>query len=124
MSLNPPARVLVVDDNQDAADTTAMVLRLGGFAVRACYGGAEALAAAEGFRPQVCLLDFNMPGMDGDELAGRLRLLLGTGVILVALTAAKGAKAERRLAAAGFAGRLVKPADPAELLATAGRLAA
>lgn len=123
MSANTPVRVLVVDDSRDIADSTAMVLRLGGFAVRACYGGAEALAEAEGFRPQVCLLDFNMPGMDGDELALRLRTLLGGGAVLVAVTAARGAEAERRLAAAGFAGRLVKPADPAELLAV-GRLAA
>ena len=124
MSLNPTVRVFVVDDNPDVADSTAMVLLLGGFAVRASYGGAEALDAAAVFRPQVCLLDFNMLGMDGDELAVRLRALLGAGVILVAMTAARGADAERRLAAAGFAARLVKPADPAELLATTGRLAA
>ena len=73
MSSNPPVRVLVVDDNPDVADTTAMVLRLGGFAVRVCYDGVEALDEAGGFRPQVCLLDFNMPGMDGCEVAGRLR---------------------------------------------------
>ncbi len=66
-------RVLCIDGNHNVADSEAELLRLVGFEVRACYGGREALAEAAVFLPVVCLLYLNMPGMDGDELAMRLR---------------------------------------------------
>lgn len=72
-----PLRVLCVDDNRDVADSTAELLRLVGFEARACYDGPTALAEAAAFLPSVCLIDLNMPGMDGDELATRLRAQAG-----------------------------------------------
>ena len=58
----PPLRVLCVDDNRDAADSEAELLRVVGFDARACYDGPTALAEAATFRPGVCLIDLNMPG--------------------------------------------------------------
>jgi PAS domain S-box-containing protein len=66
-------RVLVVDDNRDAADSLALVLQLGGHEVRVANDGVAALALAETFRPSLALLDIGMPGMNGYELARRLR---------------------------------------------------
>src|SRR5262249_48981709 len=64
-----PLRVLVVDDHPDAADSLGAVLEMLDCPVRVCYDGATALAIAETFQPQVCLLDLMMPRMDGLELA-------------------------------------------------------
>ena len=69
----PPLRVLCVDDRRDCADSAAMLLRVMGFEARACYDGETALSLNESFRPGICFLDLNMPGMDGDEVASRLR---------------------------------------------------
>ena len=78
-------RVLVVDDNPDAADSLALVLRAAKQQVRTAYDGQSALTAADEFRPAVVLLDIGMPGMDGYETAARLRQQLPE-VRLVALT--------------------------------------
>src|SRR5438046_8649381 len=64
-----PLRVLAVDDNHDAADSLAILLRLLGHEVRTAYDGAQALAAAREFRPEVALLDLGLPGLDGLEMA-------------------------------------------------------
>jgi CheY-like chemotaxis protein len=69
----PSWRILVVDDNVDAADSLALMLRLAGQEVRAAYDGPTALAVAQAFRPQVFVLDLGMPGRDGYALARRLR---------------------------------------------------
>src|SRR5205823_1000103 len=83
----PPRRVLVVDDNVDAADSLALLLRLAGQEVRVAYDGPTAVLIARAFRPQVALLDIGMPGMDGYELARRLREQPDTArPVLVALT--------------------------------------
>ena len=66
-------RILCVDDNRDLADSEATFLTLAGYDARACYGGQAALELAQTFHPRVCLIDLHMPGMDGDELAIRLR---------------------------------------------------
>lgn len=85
-----PNRVLCVDDNRDAADSTALLLRTVGFEARACYSGEEALHEAQSYRPHVCFIDLNMPGMNGDELAIRLREQgRRRQVTLVALTATR-----------------------------------
>ena len=85
---NPPLRVLYVDDNRDAADTAVDLLRVCGFEPRASYNGPAALAEAASFRQSVCLIDLNMPGMDGVELAVRLRADAGgEPLVLVAVTA-------------------------------------
>lgn len=113
----PPLRVLCVDDNRDAADSTADLLRLVGFEARACYDGPAALAEAAHFLPGVCLIDLNMPGMDGDELASRLREQAGARpLVLVAVTAMGSDECRRRTEAAGFHLHLVKPVDPHDLL--------
>src|SRR5690242_15936654 len=76
----PPFRVLCVDDNRDCADSAALLLRTMGFEARACYDGQSALLANDAFRPALCFLDLNMPGMAGDELARVLReALRGAG---------------------------------------------
>jgi two-component system CheB/CheR fusion protein len=109
-----PRRILVVDDHVDAADSLAKVLsRLYRQEVRVAYDGPAALEAAGTFRPEVVLLDIGMPGMDGYEVARRLRALPGAeGMQLVALTG-WGQEADRqRTKEAGFEQHLVKPVDP------------
>ena len=69
----PTAQFLVVDDNRDAADSLAMLLRLQGAEVRVAYDGPSALDAARASRPDIVLLDIGMPGMDGFEIAAQLR---------------------------------------------------
>src|SRR5438045_6261142 len=92
-----PVRVLICDDNHDAADTLAALVRLLGYEVVVCYDGPSALAAAGSFRPDACLLDLLMPGVDGYELAGWLREQEGNRpILLVAVTACGEADAVRR----------------------------
>src|SRR6187551_2267400 len=109
----PRLRVLCVDDNQDATDSAVDFLRLVGFDAMACYDGPHALAAAREFAPDICLLDLNMPGMDGDELAGRLRdQAVDRPVLFIAVTARGDDESRRRTADAGFRLHLVKPVPP------------
>ena len=111
-----PLRVLCVDDNRDAADSEAMLLELHGCEVDVCYDGHSALAAALRFSPDVCLIDVNMPGMDGCEVARRLRSWRrGQPVYLIAVTAHGSDETREETAAAGFDLHLVKPADWDEL---------
>ncbi|HKB02888.1 MAG TPA: response regulator [Gemmataceae bacterium] len=113
----PPFRVLVVDDNRDAADSTAQLLTIAGFDARACYDGPSALAVADDFRPGICFLDLNMPGMGGEELALRLRDRAGgRPLVLAAVTAMSAPEFRERTAAAGFDLHLVKPVDPFQLV--------
>jgi DNA-binding response OmpR family regulator len=106
-----------VDDSPDIADSTADLLQVVGYEVRACYGSKAALAEAAAFRPDLCIIDLNMPGMEGDELAGRLRKQAGPiPVVLVAMTAMSDEKSVRRVREAGFALHLVKPVEPTRLL--------
>jgi CheY-like chemotaxis protein len=109
--------VLVVDDNHDQADSAAELFRLAGFEARACYDGPSALTLNREFLPDVCLLDLNMPGMDGDELAPRLReQTAGRPVLFVAVTAMGNDESRRRTEEAGFHMHLVKPVDPHDML--------
>jgi CheY-like chemotaxis protein len=118
----PLLRVLCVDDNRDTADSAAALLMVVGFEARACYDGASALIEATAFRPGVCLLDLNMPGMDGDELATRLRELADPPLVLVAITAMSIEACGRRITDAGIDLHLVKPVNPHELLAAVNQL--
>jgi CheY-like chemotaxis protein len=112
----PPLRVLVVDDNEDAADSLGTLLGMVGFVTRVCHDAASALAAAGAFRPEACVLDVTMPGTDGCELARTLRGGEGGGeLLLVAVTALGDEAALTRTAAAGFDLHLTKPADPQRL---------
>ncbi len=110
-------RVLVVDDNVDAAVSLARVLaRVFRQDVRVAHDGPSALAEAEGFRPEVVLLDIGMPGMDGFEVARRLRAAPGPPVaLLVALTGWGQESDRKRSKDAGFDRHLVKPIEPDEL---------
>jgi signal transduction histidine kinase/DNA-binding response OmpR family regulator len=111
-------RILVVDDNRDAADSLALVLRLMGHEVHVCHDGAGALAATRELRPEVVLLDIGLPEMDGYEVARRLRTdpeLNDT--LLVAITGYGQEQDLRRSREVGFDHHLVKPVDPATLAA-------
>jgi signal transduction histidine kinase len=111
-----PRRILVVDDNVDAATAMAAMLEIDGHRVEAAFDGASALDAAERFEPEVALLDIGMPGMDGHELARRLAARpWAKRLVLVAVTGWGQETDRRRSEAAGFAHHLVKPVDPADL---------
>jgi CheY-like chemotaxis protein len=117
-------RILVVDDNVDAARMTGLLLGLWGHDARTAHDGPAALAVAAGFRPDLVLLDIGLPGLNGYEVADRLRALPGLdGVKVVAVTGYGMDEDRRRSAAAGFAGHLVKPVEPAALGALVGRFA-
>ena len=110
-------RVLVADDNNDAADTLAMLLEMGGHEVRVARDGEEAVALAASFRPDAILLDIGMPRLDGYGACQRIRLLPGVGAaFIVALTGWGNESDKERARAAGFDRHLVKPVDPAQLL--------
>lgn len=109
-------RVLVVDDNADAAESLAMLLDLQGHTTRVALSGQEALEAVTEFRPDVALLDLGLPKLDGYELAARLRALPQLrGLRLVALTGYGRSEDRQRTRAAGFDDHLVKPVDLATL---------
>jgi two-component system OmpR family response regulator len=112
-------RVLCVDDNPDVAQLLVTFFNLSGCEARECLDGPAALAAAEEFRPHACVLDVNMPGMDGCELARRLRARLGVVVRLIALSGADGDEHVERVTAAGFDFSVTKPPDLNHLLALA-----
>jgi signal transduction histidine kinase/DNA-binding response OmpR family regulator len=105
-------RVLVVDDNADAAGTLAMLLRLGGHEVRVAHDGNAALEAARPFAPEVVLLDIGLPGLDGYEVARRMRSRPETaGALLVAVSGYGQEEDRRRSREAGFDHHLIKPVD-------------
>jgi PAS domain S-box-containing protein len=107
-----PARVLVVDDNLDAADTLTTFLEMLGLQVRSVHDGPDALPAARAFGPDVVLLDIGLPGMDGYEVARALRADPQVGrVRLIALTGWGAEEDRRRALAAGFDHHLTKPVD-------------
>jgi len=109
----PPRRVLVVDDNVDAADGLAMLLRLDGHDVRTVYHAEDVLEAAVTFAPDFALLDIGLPRVDGYEVARRLRAHPAAGRIrLVAITGYGQTNDIARAHAAGFDAHVVKPADP------------
>ncbi|MCI0699633.1 MAG: ATP-binding protein [Planctomycetia bacterium] len=106
-------RVLVVDDNQDAADSLAELLRLAGHDVQTAYNGTAALELARKHSVEVILLDLGLPGMSGHEVARRVREQAGQrSVMLIALTGWGQPEDRRRTQEAGFDHHLTKPADP------------
>ena len=115
-------RVLVVDDNVDAAESTAAFLRLEGHEVKAVHDGLQALASLKVFDPHVVVLDIGLPGLDGYAVARQLRERGDTNhVLLIALTG-YGQKEDRaRAAEAGFDYHYVKPADPRDIQAAIER---
>jgi PAS domain S-box-containing protein len=107
-------RVLIVDDNRDAADSLAMMLELDGHRTRTAYSPEAALEEARSFAPDLILLDIGLPRMDGYEVARRLRLAESRARV-VALTGYGQLADKERSATAGFVAHLVKPIDPAAL---------
>jgi CheY-like chemotaxis protein len=108
-----PCKIVVADDNRDSADTLAVLLELEGHDVRIARDGAQALNAIMFFRPHVALLDIAMPGMDGYEVARRVRAArLPEPVTLVALTGYGQIQDKVRAMAAGFDHHLLKPVAP------------
>jgi PAS domain S-box-containing protein len=109
-------RALVVDDNVDAADSLALLLRLGGYDVRTANDGPTALEIVPELRPEIVLLDIGLPGMNGYEVARQLRLMPACqGAVLIALTGYGQAEDRRRSQEAGIDHHLVKPVDPPTL---------
>jgi CheY-like chemotaxis protein len=103
-------RILIVDDNADAATTLAAVLEMAQHEVCVALDGPAALRLGESFRPQVVLLDIGLPGMDGYEVARELRRRPGTREALVIAVSGYGSEADRRRALeAGFDHHLTKP---------------
>jgi two-component system CheB/CheR fusion protein len=118
----PPRRILVVDDNDDAAESLAHLLALDGHHVRVARDGLTALDAAERLDPDVVLLDIGIPGMDGLEIARHLRSRRGPDALLLVATTGFGQPADRRRTAeAGFDHHLVKPVDPQAVQALLAR---
>jgi PAS domain S-box-containing protein len=112
----PRRRILVVDDNRDAADSLAMILRMMGHETCTAYDGLEALQAAVSFRPAVVLLDIGLPKMNGYEAARHIRQQpWGKGIALIALTGWGQEEDKRRALEAGFDHHLTKPVDAAAL---------
>jgi CheY-like chemotaxis protein len=116
-------RVLVVDDNVDAASTLAMVMDTQHLERRIEHDGASALRAADEFMPHVILLDIGMSGMDGYEVARRIRdNPRHAGVVLVAVTGWSHTLDRQRSQCAGFDHHVAKPVDIPSLLALLDRL--
>ena len=114
----PALRILVVDDNRDAADSAAMLLEMMGHEVRTAYDGEAGVQAAAEFCPQVALLDIGMPKMNGYEAARAIRQQPGGDrVRLVAVTGWGQDDDRLKSAAAGFDRHLVKPVNPPDLIA-------
>jgi len=111
------ARVLVCDDNVDAADTLAQLLQMYGFAVRVTYDGTSAKLAAEEFAPDAAVLDLGLADVPGEDVARWIRTQpWGRDLLLIAVTGWGQDEDRRRTTAAGFDHHLVKPVDPDELL--------
>jgi len=109
-------RIMVVDDNVDAASTLAMLLEAFGHQVTTLHAPEPAIDAARRILPQVCLLDIGLPGMDGNELARRLRAQPETAAAVLVAVTGYGQQADREQAmAAGFDHYLVKPIDTGKL---------
>jgi len=119
-----PYRILVVDDNRDASETLATLLRLTGHETRTAFDGKEAIAAAAQFRPDVVLLDIGLPRTNGYDVARHLRTQSwGRDAKLIALTGWGQDEDRRKSQEAGFDAHIVKPVDHAYLIQLLASLA-
>lgn len=118
-----PLRIMVVDDNRDAADSLGALLSLHGHHVRVAYDSLDAIESAGEFHPQVMLLDIGLPGLNGYETAQQVRQHpWGRNILLIAVTGWGQEEAKRRSWEAGFDSHLVKPVDPTVLVDLLGTL--
>ncbi|MEO6270508.1 MAG: ATP-binding protein, partial [Lautropia sp.] len=116
-NLQTRRRVLIVDDNVDAAESLGMLLTMKGHEVHVVHEGSAVRSEARAFRPDVALLDLGLPGRDGFEVARDLREAPDlAGVMLIAVTGYGQEEDRRKTRDAGFAFHLIKPVDVAELL--------
>jgi signal transduction histidine kinase len=116
LEMPPGRRILIADDNRDAADSLAFMLRVVGHEVRTAYDGEQAVQIADAFRPALALLDIGMPRMNGYDTARSLRAkAYGREMVLVALTGWGQPEDKQRSQVAGFDHHLVKPVDPSLL---------
>jgi signal transduction histidine kinase/DNA-binding response OmpR family regulator len=119
----PDACILIVDDNHDVADSTAMLLRAVGWKVHLAYDGEEAIRSARMLHPDAVLLDIGLPGVDGYQVAERIRAEPGNQAPLIVAVSGYGQEEHRRRSKrAGFDHHVVKPIDPTvltQLLASA-----
>lgn len=112
------ARILIVEDNVDSAETMQMLLSISGYEARTAYDGASALAVAREFSPEAVLCDIGLPGKDGYAVARELRELPETrSALLVALTGYGHDEDRERAVKAGFDAFQVKPVEPDALQA-------
>jgi PAS domain S-box-containing protein len=111
-----PRRIIIVDDNRDAAATMALMLKLSGHQTLTAHDGMQALDLLDDFKPDVALLDIGLPEMDGFELARRVRVRYPE-ITLIAISGYSQPEDRARSAEAGFDEHLVKPVDPAQLMA-------
>ena len=107
--------MLLVDDNADSTEPLSLLLQAKGHHTRVAVEGEEALSVADEFQPNCVVLDLGLPGIDGYEVARRLRDRHGTRLILVALTGWAGKEVRAKAAEAGFDYHLVKPVNWEEL---------
>ncbi|HEY7518262.1 MAG TPA: response regulator [Methylomirabilota bacterium] len=118
------AQILLIEDNVDARDALRVLLELDGYDVEAAGDGPQGIEIARAKMPRVALIDIGLPGMDGYEVARRLRTLTGPRCYLVALTGYSDPEDRRRAEEAGFDAHVVKPVDPDELTRLLARLGA
>jgi CheY-like chemotaxis protein len=108
-------RVLVVDDNRDAAESLADLVSVLGHVPEVAYDGPSALERARAMQPEIVLCDIGLPGMNGYEVARALRAEHGPGLRLIAVSGYAQPEDVRRAAEAGFDAHLAKPPDPLEI---------
>lgn len=113
-------RVLIVDDNHDAAHTMALLIKLSGHETSTAHNGPEALTMLDAVNPEVALLDIGLPEMDGYELARRIRERV-SDVYLIAVSGYGQPEDRARAAEAGFDEHFVKPVDSTQLIASLSR---
>ena len=117
-------RILIADDNVDAASTLAILLELLGNKVKQVNDGAAAVEAAASFRPQVALIDIGMPKLNGYQVCQQIRQQEGgMAMVIIAVTVWGQPEDRRKSADAGFNHHLVKPVDPSELAQLLAKIA-
>jgi CheY-like chemotaxis protein len=121
----PPLKILVVEDHDDSRTTMRMLLAIAhGHVVYEAAEGFSALQIALEKRPDAALIDLGLPGMDGYELARRIRDAVGDGIFLIALTGYDTYEDRQRTDDAGFDRHMVKPVDSGELVRLLAQVAA